>query len=205
MRTGPYVCSICNKKDTRKWNAHRHNRIVHMNQGQVYDRLNNLVSNLPLLSSEDISILKDSIGDFQTNVKDPNNNDVIKYPFTIKKTNKINLGSDDEIFEEEIGKLVPMLAELNKCLLKYPHDKRDQIYNMMATRAVFSLEPAITLKENLCFFKNREYANELRDCISSSYNMPKSMANEILRHSLISTHKNKYKSDMGYNDQLPKK
>ncbi len=59
-----------------------------------------------------------------------------------------------------------MLAELNKCLLNYLHYKRDLIYNMIVTRALFSLDPANTLKENLCFFKNKEYENEIRDCIS---------------------------------------
>lgn len=121
---------------------------------------------MPLLSSGDISDTKDSIGDYQTNVKEPNNNDVIHNPSTIKKTIKINFGSDDEIFDEEIGKLGPMLAELNKCLLKYPLNKRDLIYKWMVTRALSSLDPSNTLKENLCFFKNIEYANEIRDCIS---------------------------------------
>ncbi len=54
-RIGSYICSICNKKFTRKWTAQRHNRDVHKNQSQIYDRLNNLIPNLPLLSSEDIS------------------------------------------------------------------------------------------------------------------------------------------------------
>ena len=194
--TGPYICSRCSKIFTRKWTTQRHNKEVHKNQGQIYDRLNNLIPNLPLLSSKDTSDPKESIGYFQTNIKEPNNNDVIHNPFTIKKTNKINFGSDDEIYDEEIGKLGPMLAELNRCLLNYPPDKRDLIYNMMVTRALFSLDPANTLKENLCFFKKREYENEIRDCVSSSCNIPKSMANEILRHSLLSKHKNKCKSDL---------
>ena len=61
---------------------------VHMNQGQVYDRLNNLMPDLILSSSEDNSNPKDSIGFFQTNVNDPNNNELIDYPFNVKKTNK---------------------------------------------------------------------------------------------------------------------
>lgn len=150
-----------------------------MNQSQIYDRLNNLIANLPLLSSKDTSDPKDSIGNNQTNVKDPNNNDVIHNPFTIKKKNKTNFGSDDEIYDEEIGKLGPMLAELNRCLLNYPHDKRDLIHNMMVTCALSSLDPANTLKENLCFFKNREYEIEIRDCISSSCNISTDMANEF--------------------------
>jgi hypothetical protein len=204
-RTGPYICSICNKKFTRKWTTQRHNRDVHVNQSQIYDRLNNLIPNLPLLSPEDISDTKGGIGDFHTNVKDLNNNDVIHDPFNIKKTNRINFGSDDEIFDEEIGKLGPMLAELNKCLLKYPHDKRDLIYKWMVMRSLSSHDPSNTLKENLYFFKNIEYANEIRDCISSCCNIPTDMANEFLRRSILSKHKYKYKSDVGDTDQLPKK
>jgi hypothetical protein len=176
-----------------------------MNQSQIYNRLNNLIPNLTLLLPEDISDTKDSIGDFHTNVKDLNNNDVIHDPFNIKKTNRINFGSDDEIFDEETGKLGPMLAELNRCLLKYPQDKRDLIYKWMVIRSLSSLDPANTLKENLCFFKNREYEIEIRDCISSCCNMPTDMTNEILRRSILSKHKNKYKSNVGDTDQLPKK
>jgi hypothetical protein len=186
-------------------NAQRHNRKVHMNQGQVYDRLNNLIPNLLLSPSEDILCLNNSIGDFQTNVTDPINNDAIHDPFTIKKTNRINFGSDDKIFDEEIGKLVPMLAELNKCLLEYHRDERNLIYKIMVMRALSSIDPYNTLKENLCFFKNNEYANEISDCISSCCNIPIDMANEFLRRSILSKNKYKYKSDVGDTDKLPKK
>ncbi len=94
---------------------------------------------------------------------------MIQNPFNIKKTIKINFGSDEEIYDEEIGKLGPLLAELKNCLLNYPHDKRDLIYNMMVIRTLSSHDPAKTLKENL-FFKNKEYENEIRDCISSTCN-----------------------------------
>lgn len=100
MRSGPSVCSVCSKNNTGKWKAQRHNMIVHMNQGQVYDRLNNLIPDLILLSTEDTSDPKETIGDFQTNVRDPNNNNMIHYPFTIKKTNKTNFGSEGEIIDE---------------------------------------------------------------------------------------------------------
>lgn len=176
-----------------------------MNQGQVYDRLNNLIPNLLLSPSEDISCLNNSIGDFQTNVTDPINNDGNHDPFTIRKTNRINFGSDDEIFDEEIGKLGPMLSELNKCLLKYPRHDRDVIYKIMVMCALSSPDPSNTLKENLCFFKNNEYANEIRDCISSCCNIPTDMANEFLRRSILSKHKYKYKSDEGDTDKLHKK
>ncbi len=204
-RTWPYICSGCNKIFTRKWTAQRHNRDVHRNQSQIYDRLNSLMPNLSLLPSKRTSYPKISIGDINTDVKEQNNNDVIHDPFKIKKTNRINFGSDDDIFDEEIGKLGPMLAELNKCLLKYPRDERDLIYKWMVMHSLSSIDPSNTLKENLCFFKNIEYANEIRDCISSCCNIPTDMANEFLRRSILSKHKNKYKSDVGDTDQLHKK
>ncbi len=124
------------------------------------------------------------------------------HPLSRKKA-KTNFGSDDEIFEE-IGKLGPMLAKLNKCLLKFPHDKRDVVYKSMAMSALSSTNPYNTLKENL-FFKNNEYVNEIRDCISSCCNIPIDMANDFLRHSILSKHKYKYKSDVGDTNKLPKK
>jgi hypothetical protein len=62
---------------------------------------------------------------------------------------------EDEIYYKEIEKLGPILVELNKCLLNYPPDKRDQIHKMMITRTFSSLDPPNSLKENLSFFKNR--------------------------------------------------
>ena len=68
-----------------------------------------------------------------------------------------------------------------------------------------STDPSNTLKENLCFFKNKEYVNEIRDCISSCCNIPIDVANEFLKRSILSKHKYKYKSDGGDTDKLPKK
>ncbi len=41
------MCSICESVSSRKWNAQRHN-FTHINQGEIYDKFNNLVPNLPL-------------------------------------------------------------------------------------------------------------------------------------------------------------
>ena len=112
---------------------------------------------------------------------------------TINNKNKINTGLEDEIYHKEIGKLGPILVELNKCLLNYPHDKRDQIRKMMIMRAFSSLDQPNTLKDNLSFFKNREYENEIRDCISSCCRISKITAYEILRKSIL--YKHKYKID----------
>ncbi|MBA3977280.1 MAG: hypothetical protein H0X50_03660 [Nitrosopumilus sp.] len=193
LNTGPYVCSICNKKTTRKWNARRHNSKVHMNRGQIYDRLNNLISDPILSASEDNLKSKDSVGGFHMDVGESNNNNVVYPHSTINKTIKINTEMEDEIFYKEIEKLGPMLVELNNRLLNYPTEKRDLIRKMMITRTFSSHDPSDTLKENLSFLKNRKYANEIRDCISSCCNIPKYMANEILRKSILNEHK--YKID----------
>ncbi len=202
MNTGPYVCSICNKKTTRKWNARRHNIIVHMNRGQIHDRLNNLISEPILSASENNLNSEDSVGGFHMDVGESNNNNVLYPHLTITKTIKINTGIEDEIYYREIGKLGSMLVELNKCLLNYPPDKRDLFRKMMITRTFSSLDPSNTLKENLSLFKNTEYANEIRDCISSCCNMPKSVADGILRSSIL--YKYKYKRDSEYKNQFPK-
>lgn len=89
-----------------------------------------------------------------------------------------------------------MLAELNKCLLKYPRHERDVIYKIMVMCVLSSPDRSNTLKEH-CFFKNNEYANEIRDCILSCCNISADMAHEFLRRLILSKHRYKYKSDKG--------
>ncbi len=55
MNNIPYACSLCKRRFGRRWNAQRHN-FTHFNQGEIYDRFDNLVINLPLPQSK-ISVL----------------------------------------------------------------------------------------------------------------------------------------------------
>ena len=196
MRTGPYACSICNKKDSRKWNARRHNMIVHNNHGQVLDRLNNLVSTLPLSSSGDDSNPLYSNGVIQPDNKELNvNRAILYYRLPIKKTNKINLASDDEIYDEEIGKLGHVMDKLNDIMSDYPQNERDSISKMMIACAFSSADPVNTLKENISFLKKNKYSNKIRDCISLYCNVTPSVANEHLRKSLVYKYRYRNKSD----------
>ena len=43
LKNLPYYCSGCGNTFDRKWNAFRHNKDVHDNQGEIYNKSNNLV------------------------------------------------------------------------------------------------------------------------------------------------------------------
>ncbi len=58
MNNSPYVCSLCKRRFGRRYNAQRHN-FTHFNQGEIHDRFDNLIINLPLPQSK-ISVLREN-------------------------------------------------------------------------------------------------------------------------------------------------
>jgi hypothetical protein len=109
---------------------------------------------------------------------------------------------DDEIYDEELGKLGLMMDELDGFLSNCHQSERDQIRKMMITCTFSSFDLVNTLKENLDFFKKSKYSNKIRDCISLYCNIPPFMANELLRNSILYKYKYKYTGDMGNIDKL---
>ncbi len=191
MNKNPYACSLCKRSFGRRWNAQRHN-FTHFNQGEIYDRFDNLVMNLPL-PQDKISGLRDNgIGGlFQAGIGEPNKNhnqDHILGVPSIKNAIKREIKSEVDIYNESMEKLVPIMNELDGVLSKYPQGKRDFIRNMLTMSCVSSGDPISNLKENLSFIKNNKLSYEIRDCISSFCNIPPSMASVVLRNSILRNH-----------------
>ncbi len=192
MNNSPYTCSHCKRKFGRKWNAQRHN-FTHFNQGEIYDRFDNLVINLPLPQSK-ISVLGDNgiVRVFQAGVKESNKNHnhdhMIGIP-SIKNAIKREGKSEDDVYDEDMEKLVPIMNELDGVLSNYPQRERDCIRNMVIMWVMSSYDPISKLKEALSFIKNNKLSNEIRDCISSFCSIPPSMASIVLRNSILRKHK----------------
>ncbi len=192
MNNSPYVCSLCKRRFGRRYNAQRHN-FTHFNQGEIHDRFDNLIINLPLPQSK-ISVLRENgmKGVIQVGVKESNKNhnhdQIIDFP-SIK--NAINRGakSEDDVYDETMEKLVPMMNELDGVLSNFPQKERGWIRDMVIVLSVSSFDPISNLKEILSFIKNNKLSNEIRDCISSFCNIPPSMASVVLRNSILSKHK----------------
>lgn len=192
MNNSPYTCSLCKRTFGRKWNALRHN-FTHFNEGKIYDRFNTFVENLPLPQSKISSLKNNRIdGVFHTCVKEPskNRNNIIGIPF-IKNAIKRDITSEDDVFDDCIGKFGLVMNELDAFLSDYPKEEREHVRRTMIVWATSSHDPISSLKENLSFFKNKKLSNEIIDCISSFCNLPAYVANVALRNSILRKHKDR--------------
>jgi hypothetical protein len=192
MNNSPYTCSLCKRRFGRRWNAQRHN-FTHFNQGEIYDRFDSLVLNLPLPQSK-ISTIgnNDMDGLFQAGVKESRTNHNHDHKLgipSIKNAIMKDVKSEDDIYNEGMEKLVPIMNELDGVLSTYTQGERDFIRNMVIMLCVSSVDPISNLKENLSFIKNNKLSYEIRDCISSFCNIPSSMASVVLRNSILVKHK----------------
>ena len=159
MNNSPYICSLCKRRFGRRWNAQRHN-FTHFNQGEIHDRFDNLVLNLPLPQSK-ISPIGDNGMDglFQKGVKESSKNHYHDHKLgipSIKNAIKREVKSEDDIYNEGMEKLVPIMIELDGVLSTYPQGKRDFIRNMVIMLCVSSVDPVSNLEENLSFIKNNK-------------------------------------------------
>ena len=211
MSNSPYTCSLCKRKIGRKWNAQRHN-FTHFNQGKIYDGFNTLVENLPLPQSKISALKVNGIdGVLQTRAKKSNKNHnhdhMIGFP-SIKNAIKREIKSEDDVYDDGMKKLVPIMNELDGVLSNYPQTVRGCIRNIVIMLSMSSFDPISNLIENLSFIKNNKLSNEIRDCISSFCNIPPSMANVVLRNSILREHKSNVWAEKANNgfvlQQLPR-
>ncbi|MDP8906369.1 MAG: hypothetical protein M3M88_02480, partial [Thermoproteota archaeon] len=133
---------------------------------------------MPLPQSKISSLKNKGIdGVFQTCVKESNKNrNNIFGTLIIKNALKRDITSEDDVYDECIGKFGLVLNELDDFLSNYPKEMRGQVRSTMIVWAISSSDPISSLKENLSFFKNKKLSNEIIDCISSYCNIPESMA-----------------------------
>ncbi len=152
-----------------------------------------MVINLPLPQSK-ISVLgENGIGRvFQAGIEESNKNHnhdhMLGIP-SIKNAIKRKVKSEDDVYDEGMEKLVPIMNELDGVLSNYPQRERDCIRNMVIMLFISSYDPISNLKETLSFIKNNKLSNEIRNCISSFCNITPSMASVVLRNSILCKHK----------------
>jgi hypothetical protein len=194
LRASPYFCSLCNKESSRKNNALRHNRLVHDEQGEIYDRSNNTIYSpqIPREPYPGYPISKNIVGSVGSNVFNSNgiklNSTDIYNPQPILKRakNREDVKSEqDNLFYQEVGKIGHLNEVLEGMLSTYPQDTKKRVSEMMLSCALASQDPKQNYLENLSWFKNVLYSDRFAQCISSFCNVPKSSANEILRNSIL--------------------
>jgi len=194
LRASPYFCSLCHKESSRKGNALRHNTLVHEEQGEIYDRANNIIYSpqKPREPSPGYPKSKDVNVSFSSNVFHNNNKKLIGTdtynPQAIlkkaKNTTDVKSGQDN-LFYQEVVKIGHLTEVFEDILSNYPQDIKKKLSDIMLNWALASQDPAQSYLENLSWFKNILYSDRFAQCISSFCNVPKSAANEILRNSIL--------------------
>jgi hypothetical protein len=70
-------------------------------------------------------------------------------------------------------------------LSNYSQDTKKRVSEIMLSCALASQDPAQNYLENLTWCRNMIYSDRFAECISSFCNVPKALANEILRNSIL--------------------
>jgi hypothetical protein len=155
--------------------------------------------NLPLPQAKVSAIGDKGIdGLYQAGVKESGKNHDHDHKIgipSIKNAIKRRAKSEDDIYSEDMEKLVPIMNELDNVLSMYPQGKRDFIRNMVIMLCVSSVDPISNLKEYVSFIKNNKLTYEIRDCISSFCNISTPMASVVLRNSILVKHKRDVRAD----------
>jgi hypothetical protein len=73
--------------------------------------------------------------DLQSECKKLNNNSIFNSQSKIKKNANLDFKSDDDIYYEGIGEMVPSMDELKDLLSNEPPDVKEKILGMMLTWA----------------------------------------------------------------------
>ena len=185
LKNSPYYCSGCGNTFDRKWNAFRHNKDVHDNQGEIYNKSNNLVYSPGPLVPSSSDLKTEGSNDLQSGGKELNNNGMFNSQSKCRKNTDIDSKSDDDIYYDGIGELAPSMDELNALLSEKPPHVKEKVLGMMLTWAFSSQNPVKSFKENLSLCKNITCSNKITECISSYGNIPKSVTSDFVRNSIL--------------------
>jgi hypothetical protein len=117
--------------------------------------------------------------DLQSGDKKLNNNSVFNSQSQIKKNTNIDSKSDDDIYYDAIGEMVPSMDELKALLSDEPSDVKEKILGMILTWDFSSQDPVKSFKGNLSLGKNITCSNKITECISSYCNIPKSVTRDL--------------------------
>jgi hypothetical protein len=194
LRSSPYYCPACDIRMRRKSNALRHLETIHDNRGVLYDRSNNLVDTTAKAAVPFWLNRKprhDGGGLRGLNEKRLDNDAMPSSQAKTMESNNVDGMSEDEVYYGCVGELGLPLDELDTLLSGHFPGMKGKIRGMVLLEALASPDPAKYLRESLSLCKGILCSNKIIDCISSCYDIPKPVANSLVRNSIWRNAKSK--------------
>jgi len=203
VRKNIYACTSCKKTFSRKFNAERHNKIVHEEMAMVYNKENDWKSNIkksPLKSSNTIDHTIKSTSLSHSSLKPDKNIDNL-IPKQTYNNNLKDLYKDDQLVFKIIGKMAPYIDTLDSLLLSRYSDNNDRIkiLSSILTTSLTTSNPIKFIKEQINFLHSLIAMKKSISLISHYYNIEPKQARETLKGLVLSApySKNKFQQNPG--------
>jgi hypothetical protein len=160
----------------------------------LYDRSNNLVdtttkSAVPFWLNRKPRL--DGGGLRGVDGKRPDNDAMPSPQAKTLESNNIDDMSEDEVYYGCVGELGLPLDELDTLLSGHFPGTKGKIRAMVLLEALASPDPAKSVRESLSLCRGISCSNRIIDCISSYCNIPKPVANNLVRNSIWRNAKSK--------------
>jgi|GEM_PF-1767157 hypothetical protein len=214
VRKNIYACTSCKKTFSRKFNAERHNKVVHEEMAMVYNKENDWKSNIkksPLKSSNTIDRIIKSTSLSHSSLKPDKNIDNL-IPKQTYNNNLKDLYKDDQYLDNSeskddqlvfkiIGKMAPYIDTLDSLLLSRYSDNNDRIkiLSSILTTSLTTSNPIKFIKEQINFLHSLIAMKKSISLISHYYNIEPKQARETLKGLVLSApySKNKFQQNPG--------
>jgi len=212
VRKNIYACTSCKKTFSRKFNAERHNKVVHEEMAMVYNKENDWKSNIkksPLKSSNTIDRIIKSTSLSHSSLKPDKNIDNL-IPKQTYNNNLKDLYKDDQYLDNSeskddqlvfkiIGKMAPYIDTLDSLLLSRYSDNNDRIkiLSSILTTSLTTSNPIKFIKEQINFLHSLIAMKKSISLISHYYNIEPKQARETLKGLVLSApySKNKFQQN----------
>ena len=209
VRKNAYACTSCKKTFSRKFNAERHNKIVHEEMAMVYNKETDWKSNIKkssLNSSNTIDHKLKSTSSSRSSLKPDKDIDNFipkqTYNNNLKDLYKDDLyldnseNKDDQLVFKIIGKMAPYIDTLDSLLLSRYQDNNDgiKILSSLLITSLTTSNPVKFIKEQINFFRSLIAMKKSISLISYYYNIEPKQARETLKGLVLSApySKNKF-------------
>jgi hypothetical protein len=201
VRKNTYACTSCKKTFSRKYNAERHNKIVHEEMAMVYNKETDWKSNIKkssLKSSNTIDHTIKSTSSSPSSLKPDKDIDNLipkqTYNNNLKDLYKDDLyldnseNKDDQLVFKIIGKISPYIDTLDSLLLsRYPdNNDRIKILSSILTTSLTTSNPIKFIKEQINFLHSLIAMKKSISLISYYYNIEPTQARETIKGLVLS-------------------
>jgi hypothetical protein len=213
VRKNIYACTSCKKTFSRKFNAERHNKVVHEEMAMVYNKENDWKSNIkksPLKSSNTIDHTIKSTSLSHSSLKPDKDIDNLipkqTYNNNLKDLYKDDLyldnseNKDDQLVFKIIGKMAPYIDTFDSLLSRYSdNNDRIKILSFILTTSLTTSNPIKFIKEQINFLHSLIAMKKSISLISHYYNIEPKQARETLKGLVLSApySKNKFQQNPG--------